>query len=297
MTRRVAGRAAPVVVAGLLALAGCAGHRTGEPGPPAGGAPGTQVYQAAGTVLESPGTGPQLCFGVAESYPPQCQGPELVGWDWSAVEAESASGTTWGSFRLTGTWDGERFTLTGPPRPDDGRPAPGSGEPDFASPCPEPAGGWRPVDPDTATEDALAAAFALASGDPGYAGGWLDQSYLDDQGGEGRTGLEQAANDPTRLVLNLRFTGELAGRERSVRQVWGGALCVSRAGHTEAELVAVQQRLQQDLPEVLLGSGVDVVANAVTAQVYVADRELRQEVDRRYGAGTVILDGWLRPLS
>jgi hypothetical protein len=66
-------------------------------------------------------------------------------------------------------------------------------------------------------------------------------------------------------VLNLRFTGEPAGRERSVRQVWGGALCVSGAEHTEAALVAVQQ--------------------------------LRQEVDRRYGAGTVILDGWLRPLS
>jgi hypothetical protein len=26
---------------------------------------------------------PEVCLGpVAESYPPQCNGPELVGWEW-----------------------------------------------------------------------------------------------------------------------------------------------------------------------------------------------------------------------
>lgn len=56
---------------------------------------------------------PELCLGaVAESFPPQCSGPEITGWDWDAVEAESAQGTTWGSYAVEGTWDGETFHLT-----------------------------------------------------------------------------------------------------------------------------------------------------------------------------------------
>ena len=40
-------------------------------------------------------------------YPPQCGGPEIVGWDWDAVDLEeSASGVTWGTYAVVGTWDG-----------------------------------------------------------------------------------------------------------------------------------------------------------------------------------------------
>jgi hypothetical protein len=39
-----------------------------------------------------------------------------VNWDWASVDgAESASGVTWGSYAVQGTWDGEQFTLTQPP--------------------------------------------------------------------------------------------------------------------------------------------------------------------------------------
>jgi hypothetical protein len=48
---------------------------------------------------------------VAESYPPQCSGPEIAGWDWDAVEAASAQGTTWGVYAVEGTWDGKTFHL------------------------------------------------------------------------------------------------------------------------------------------------------------------------------------------
>jgi hypothetical protein len=62
------------------------------------------VYQADALVLESPEHGPQLCREVASSYPPQCGGPDVLGWNWGAVEGEeSASGTTWGSYRVVGT--------------------------------------------------------------------------------------------------------------------------------------------------------------------------------------------------
>src|SRR5690606_13734483 len=64
-------------------------------------------YRVSGTVLESPEHGPQLCHAVMTSLPPQCGGIDLVGWDWGAVEGEeSVSGTTWGSYQVTGTWDG-----------------------------------------------------------------------------------------------------------------------------------------------------------------------------------------------
>lgn len=62
----------------------------------------------------------------------------------------------------------------------------------------------------------------------------------------------------------------------------------------DRELAAVQARLGRDHPE-LLGSrrGPD----AVTAEVPVATKELSAELDRDYGRGNVLLDGWLTPLD
>lgn len=64
-----------------------------------------------GTVLD-PADGPTvLCLGaIAMSAPPRCDGPELVDWVWAENDlAETMSGTTWGSFAVTGRWDGTRF--------------------------------------------------------------------------------------------------------------------------------------------------------------------------------------------
>ncbi len=83
--------------------------------PPA--APGSVMGQ--GTVLQAGEALPRFCLGgVQESYPPQCTGPELLGWDWDQVQqSERASGVTWGTFAVTGTWNGIRFTPTTAPIP------------------------------------------------------------------------------------------------------------------------------------------------------------------------------------
>ncbi|WP_406673857.1 hypothetical protein WBK31_35795 [Nonomuraea sp. N2-4H] len=94
----------------LLALTACGGGDTTTAEP--------VTYAADSvTVLESPEHGPQLCSTVAESLPPQCSGPDVVGWDWSKVRHESHGGTTWGQYRVVGTWDGAKLTLTEPPGP------------------------------------------------------------------------------------------------------------------------------------------------------------------------------------
>ena len=106
----------------LLMLAACAepagdaGDPDGLFGPPTAIAADGEVF-GQGVVLQSDGEAASLCLGaVAESYPPQCSGPEVVNWDWASVDgAESASGVTWGSYAVQGTWDGERFTVTQPP--------------------------------------------------------------------------------------------------------------------------------------------------------------------------------------
>ncbi|WP_104167679.1 hypothetical protein [Arthrobacter sp. SX1312] len=72
-----------------------------------------------GTVLQAGDALPGFCLGgVRESYPPQCTGPDIVGWDWDlAPQAETASGVTWGTYAVTGTWDGTVFTPTMTPIP------------------------------------------------------------------------------------------------------------------------------------------------------------------------------------
>ena len=108
----------------LAALAGCADAElpggspsiVGPDAPPSAIAADGEVL-GTGTVLQKNGEEAQLCLGaVAESYPPQCGGPPISGWDWAAVDGEeTASGVTWGTYAVQGTWDGTRFTVTQPP--------------------------------------------------------------------------------------------------------------------------------------------------------------------------------------
>jgi hypothetical protein len=63
--------------------------------------------EGAGTV--------ELCLGpVAESYPPQCGGPPVEGWDWSDRDGtyDEQGQVRWGSYALTGEWDGTTFSAT-----------------------------------------------------------------------------------------------------------------------------------------------------------------------------------------
>jgi len=87
-------------------------------------APGEVRTRGVVTVLDD-GTRPEVCLGVvAESFPPQCGGPPLVGWDWreqrlvlgqpggGGTGYEQAGAVRWGQYALVGRWNGESFTLT-----------------------------------------------------------------------------------------------------------------------------------------------------------------------------------------
>ena len=78
---------------------------------------------------------PELCLGpIAESYPPQCGGPALVGWDWADHKDtfEQQGDVRWGTYLVTGTWDG---TVDDRDRGDPRRPLrPGDAEPSTPTP-------------------------------------------------------------------------------------------------------------------------------------------------------------------
>lgn len=257
--------------------------------PPAG-----QRYTATATVLESPDHGPQLCAGTLDSYPPQCGGPDIVGWDWDAVpEKESASGTTWGTYTVVGTWDGTALTLTEPPGEPRWDEAPDDRD-RFATPCPEPDGGWQVVDPETATDEAMQAAMDHARGQPDFAGAWVDQSVNPAAGREPVD--EMAMNDPTRLVLNLRFTRDLDRYEAEVRERWGGALCVSQARASMSELAAIRREVEEELARRMTHSSIDEVTGRIEVGVY-ADDGLQARFDDAYGQGVVFVGALLRPVE
>jgi hypothetical protein len=125
------------------------------------------------------------------------------------------------------------------------------------------------------------------SNDPDFAGLWIDQKVTS-------TG-ESPRNDPTKLVLNVRFTKDLARHEADIRGIWGGALCVSPAKHSLAELTSVQSALSG-------GSGmnyssVDIVSGTVHIGVFLATQARQRELDSQYGPGLVILVGALEPID
>jgi hypothetical protein len=247
-------------------------------------------YEASLTVLEGGGHGPQLCSMVAESLPPQCGGPDVVGWDWSKVEHESQGGVKWGEYRVVGTWGGARLTLTEPPgKPVRGQEDPG-GSDRFASPCPEPAGGWRPVDPARTTERTMNEAIERARSAKEFAGAWLDRL-----GPEPGPEQEQTS-DARKYVVNLRFTGDLQGREQWIREVWGGALCVTGARHSEAELRAIQQEAEKAVGDDLVSASTDEIGNRVTVTTWLAGDDLRRQFDQKHGAGVVVFDSMLKPV-
>jgi hypothetical protein len=236
------------------------------------------------TVLDD-GHGPELCTFVAESFPPQCSGTPIAGWDWEAhVEHEEQSGTTWGSFALNGTFDGTTFAVTEATPAALYDPMSQAPDPEFTTPCDPPAGGWGVLDPAKATQEAMDATFAAASTLPGYAGAWIDQPHA---------AGEAVMNDPTKLIINVAVTRDVAGAEATLREAWGGALCVSEATYTEAEQNALAMELQK-LPGVTTSSAADDV---VQIGVLFDDGSLQDWADSTYGEGRVEITSTLVPLT
>lgn len=104
----------------VLAMTACTddGDRADDPAgsgstPSESVAPVGEVTTKHGATVMDTGR-PELCVGpIAESYPPQCRGPALEGWDWSAYEGDyqQVGDVRWGVFDVTGTWDGTTFTV------------------------------------------------------------------------------------------------------------------------------------------------------------------------------------------
>ncbi|KQV77966.1 hypothetical protein ASC64_03925 [Nocardioides sp. Root122] len=221
------------------------------------------------TVLD-PGTGPELCLGaVAESYPPQCGGPAVEGFEWGDVGVEKAAGVTWGSYAVTGTFDGTTFTAT------DAIPAA------LYDTMAEPqAGGLDPAcddatttDPDKATPEDMDATLTAASALPTYAAAWLSDG-----------------------TISVAVTGDAEAAEAQLRTTWGGPLCVTTVERTDADLNTINQELQAALGDRLLTSG-STAPDSLDAQVVFDDGSIQDWADATYGAGLVRITSALVPAS
>lgn len=221
------------------------------------------------TVLDD-GTGPQLCLGaVAESYPPQCGGPAVADFEWGDVGFEEAAGVTWGSYALTGTFDGTTFTVT------DAIPAAlydTMGEPQddpLAAACDDPT----TTDTTKATPEDMDATLAAASALPTYATAWLSGN-----------------------TINVAVTDDADGAERELRRTWGGMLCVTTVEKTDADLTTINQELQGALGEQLLTSG-SFAPDSLDAQVVFDDGSIQEWADATYGEGLVRVSSALEPAA
>jgi hypothetical protein len=238
----------------------------------------SQVYEGDLTVLESPDHGPELCDAVADSLPPQCGGLPVSGWDWSAVDAESANGTTWGSYHVVGTFDGETFTLTEPPR----EPQPGGyEEPDFSPGCDEPT----VIDPGHGQAEWDEMSSLSADGIPGTVGAWISRP---EAGGDG-TFSASVVVEPGRAEDATTF----------IRQAYGGPLCVIERDLHRADIERIQQELHDDEAVAAIhstGSSYDLIRGVFEVYVWVDDDAARDYARDRWG-DVVRLEGILQPVS
>src|SRR5205807_430991 len=100
-----------------------------------------------------------------------------------------------------------------------------------------------------------------------------------------------SAQDPAGIVVNVRVTGEPDKAARSLRAVWGGSLCVTRAQHGAAELRRIQTAVSHEPGILSSDSGRD----AVEISVVHDDGSLQRRVDERYGPGLVRVRSALLP--
>jgi len=297
------GAAMVTAVLGLALLSACSGDGDGDtvsdPAGSGGGAgsgatagempttvpPPEGEVVGVGTVMDTGQGDPQLCLGaIAESYPPQCSGIPITNWDWAPVKdtSESSDATRWGSYAVTGTYDGETFTVTQKPVTsalyDPAAPV----ENPFVTSCPEPEGGWGVVDDAKVSYEDQDAVYTAAAQLSTYAGSFIDQ-----------TSAAGSADDASGSIVNVLVTEDPEGAEEALRKVWGGPLCVTVTEHTEAELVEIQDGLQ-GLPG-LLSSGPQL--DKLVVDVVWDDGTLQTWADETYGDGLVAIRPVLRNVS
>ena len=176
---------------------------------------------------------------------------------------------------LTGTYEGNRFRLTKPPVTEKEyqgpRPTWSDDSNRLRTPCPEPAGGWAPVNPARTTDQTLNQVASEPNRLDGFGDLWWDQSINDSDD-------EFAMSDPARLVVNVRVTGNVRAAETALREVWGGALWVTQAKRTQAELSKIQREVN-DTPGMLFSdAGRDVMVRWRLSALRRPPRDPRRRV-------------------
>lgn len=301
-----------ILLGGLVLTAAGCGTATSspeaeDPGPaerptavPAAGGLVTTTY-AVLVLDDTPGDRPRLCLGgVADSDPPQCQGIPIAGWDWTEHEGtyETRGDVRYGSYALTGTFDGTTLTVIdavsgvdAPARPET--------EESFVTPCPEPAAGWVPADPERSGERSFQELQRMAQARDDFALLWVDQSInpAHDRLLAGASGIdiELQLNDPRQQIVNIQVTGDPVSADADFRTVWGGSLCVTQVQHTEKELLAAQQETT-DLPG-FQGSSGTTMDNRGELTVTYDDGSYQRWLDATYGEGAIVVTSALTPVG
>lgn len=198
------------------------------------------VLTGQGLVLQVDDDPPVLCLApYIETYPPQCDGPLLLGLDWEEMPPYSLSqGIRWGQAQVVGTFDGATFTLTQPPGPPSlpVEPDSSNGADPLTAICDSPyadgsASGLDPLSPEA--EAAQAATIAVLEGNEDYA-----SSFTSDES----------------TVLNVLLVkdADVASTTDAVRAVWPGGLCVEarELPPRDAVYLAMDTMSRANLPDV-----------------------------------------------
>ncbi|MFK5635102.1 MULTISPECIES: hypothetical protein [unclassified Ornithinimicrobium] len=250
--------------------------------------PGEELV-AHGILMQTAPERVEICLGgVAESYPPQCDGPVLRGdFSWDDVSQQRSGTVTWTDDPVfaVGTFDADdgdtgSFTLaraisTGPPP---GYAVPAPQEPAFPQLCDDPYRDGAEGPPDQAEQEALRTALEDLDG---YVTSWVsDGSHL----------------------YNVVVTSDPEQAHDQLREVWSGGLCVvERDLPTQDRLRAAQEALSARFEEVgLLSSGSGGVTGLLDVGVVVTDQAsvdaVREIVSPWLTPDQVVITGALQPM-
>lgn len=283
MTRRRMAVALAIITAGVTGCGSVASDDHRQPGPTTQVTGPDDLLVAHGMLMQKSASDPvELCVGgVAESYPPQCGGPRIVGdVDWDAFKPERSSGVTWtngevwavGRLDRTGAGDpgGSQGTLT-LDRPLSTTPPAGLSQPtptemDFPQLCEDPyAGGGRRGAGSPEQQNALSMRLESLEG---YVGSWVSDGSS---------------------LFNVLVTGDAEAAFEELREVWPGGLCVEQRDlPTRAEVKAAQEALISLGGGRLLSTGGDVTTGQLEVGVVVLDRATLDAV-------LAAVEPWLEP--
>ncbi|MDF1490091.1 hypothetical protein [Tessaracoccus caeni] len=223
------------------------------------------IYQDAEEEL------PHLCFGIVrQSFPPQCDGPTLVGdFSWDDIPHAEHGGMRWTDegYEVIGLLDLSKgdagtFTLTRPIRQKD-RVYDDEPLPDLPQLCEDP---WLDADPSKTDNDAAHAFRRVVDDELPTIQVWSN--------GDKEEEKEEADG------FNVLVHGDAEKAFRAIREVWGGGLCVASSDEpTEKERHAAFDRMVDALPpNTMVFGSAGGIERVLELQVVFADDALKSKL-------------------